>query len=343
MVAVKQAGLVREMGRRGDGLRLVLVHGSDVERVGLVAAQAVETVCGSRDDPFLVEKLSWTGIGGDAVRVHEEVLSLSMTGGRRAIWLTDGRESLLTAVKPLLLGEVTGNIVIVECESLARTSALRTLGESDSTALCIAVYEADRGELAAIVESVAVETGLSLSAGARQSLIELAGGNSSLLRQEIEKLGLYCGAPSVVTAEDVEKVCGDGAQFSIDHVVDAVFAGRLADGDRGMVQLAEGGISAGRLLSAALEHVFRLQALNLEVMRGSPVETVLRAPRQQIFFKRRTEIKAQLQIWDLGRLQSAGRILGAAIAQSRRNSRVEPTIAARAIMSIAFMARPAPR
>lgn len=335
MTAIRLQGFEGFLRKPDPSIAAILIHGEDPGAVRDVAARAVERLAGSVSDPFAVIVLQDGDLAGDPRRLADEVLSRSLFGGSRVVWLREAGDAFARACGPLLDGSMSGNVVIAEAGPLARSSGLRQMFEKSPHALLLPLYEADGDEAAALARQILASDGLRIGEEPLHRFIELAGTSRSLVRREAEKLALYCLGQTEVSTADVEAVCGNHAGAEPDQLADAVMGGDIATTDDLFRRLVAGGIDAGRLLVAVHTHVQRLQDIKSAAERGGEVTQLLRTARPMIFFRRHDSIRAQLAAWPMAELVAAGSTLGEAVMQSRLNATLAEAIASRCLLSLA--------
>lgn len=335
MTLLKATALDGFLRRPPPAVAALLVYGEEPGAVREVAARVVKHFAGSLDDPFSVVTLQDSDFSHDTARLADEVQSISMFGGNRAIWVRGAEQNFLKAVMPVLDGKISGNFVVAEAGVLAKSASLRTAFEKSPHGYIVPLYEADVGEIVGLVESVLSRDGLQIDRDAAQRFIELAGMSRGLVRSELEKLALYCQSGERVGVIDVEAVCGNDTGGGPDALVDLVFQGEVAGADEMFQLLVQSGIDAGRLLMVAHGHVLRLQDFRTAMERGMQAEQAIRSARPPIFFKRQRKVQAQLKVWSLSDLLVAGSTLGVAVLEARLNSRLSDAIANRCLLSLA--------
>ena len=339
MTTLKAQGLEAFLRRPDPGVAILLIYGEEPDAVRELAGRAVKRIAGSLDDPFSVVKLDDQDLASDPARLTDEVQSLSMLGGNRAIWIKGADQSFLKAASPILDGTVKGNFIVAEAGLLAKSSGLRTALEKSPRAMIMALYEAEDGDIAGALDQALGRFGLKIDQDAKFRFVELVGTSRGLLLREVEKLGAYAIGQSLVSLADVEAVCGNGAGADADDLVDAVFMGDAAEADRNFQLLVQSGFDTGRLLSLAHGHALKLQDFRLAIEKGGRAEQVLKSARPPVFFKRQQIIQSQLNIWTLTALLSAAATLAGAVLQVRQNALLAESIASRALIAIARNSR----
>jgi DNA polymerase-3 subunit delta len=339
MTAIKPAGLESFLRKPDPAVGALLIYGDEPDAVRELASRAVKKVAGSLDDPFSVMTLADQDLASDPARLADEVQSISMFGGRKAIWVKGAGDAFLKAVLPVLEGRASGNLVVAEASTLAKSSQLRAMFEKSTNALVIPLYAAEPGEIAQMVEQILAQDNLRIGPDALTRFMALAGTSRGLVKREAEKLALYCLGNERISLEDVEAVCGNDTGATADELADSVFGGDVEEADRLFHDLVRGGQDAGRLLGAVHQQALRLQDFRVAIDRGAQAEQLLKQARPPVFFKRQRAVQAQLRAWSLSDLVTAGGTLNANVLAARRNAALAEAIAGRCLLSLARKAR----
>jgi DNA polymerase III subunit delta len=313
----------------------VLVHGADRSAVLDLCKESIKRITGSADDPLSVSLMTEAQVMGSRERLYEAFASISMFGSKHVIWVSDAGDSLVKVMEPILSESVAGNLIIVDAESLAKTSKLRKLFEVNPRCVAVALYEESTHELRMRLEKQVKSGGFEIVEEAMRKLLEFISYERAVGSSEAEKLMLYCHGKATIDVEDVEAICGDTSEASSDELVDAVFGGNLLDTDR-FASAAVGGRSN---LSPVLQHVVKLQAMAAQLCQNQSIETVVNSPRFGIFFKRKTAISLQLKVWDIDALLNAEEKVNAAILQTRQYPDLENAIISRTLLALSRSAR----
>ena len=335
MTAIKPAGLDAFLRKPDPAIAAILIYGEEGDAVRELAQRAVKKVAGSLDDPFSVMILAEQDVASDPARLVDEVQSLSMFGGSKAVWIKGAGDGFLRAVMPLLEGKTQGNLVVAEAAALAKNSQLRTQFEKSAHALILPIYEAESAEIAGMVEHILAQDNLKIGQDALARFIELAGTARGLVRREAEKLALYCLGAERVSLEDVEEICGNDTGSTPDELADAVFGGEVEEADRLFHDLVRGGQDAGRLLGVVHMQSLKLSEFRLAIDRGATPDQVVKQARPPVFFRRQRLVISQLRAWGLADLVTAGSTLSANVLAARQNAELAEAIAGRCLLSLA--------
>lgn len=335
MAVLKGAAAERFARSPDQAMKVVLVHGADEGRVSELARTMVASAAGSTDDPFRVARLTDDRLAADPALLSDEARALSMTGGRRAVWVTQCAAGFQRAVEIYLDAPEGEALVVAQAGALPKTSRLRQLIEKSPNAVAIACYEDTVEDLRRLAVESASRAGLAFAEDALGLLIELIGADRAASRGEIEKVLLYCHGLKAVTADDVLAICGDASAASLDELVDAVMEGDAAGALSRLDRLVGSGLPAPVVLGGCQSHLVRLQALRLEMETGKDREAALRSARPPFFFQRVQRVQRQLGLWDRAALAIASRTVALAVEQTREFPALETALAERALLGLA--------
>ncbi|MGI9463961.1 MAG: DNA polymerase III subunit delta [Aestuariivirgaceae bacterium] len=335
MGVLKATEVARFVSRPDPAIKAILIYGPDTGAVNENARKLVQGIAGSLDDPFNVIRLSDQILGDDVDRLADEAQAISMMGGRRAVWISGAGNGFLSSISNYLGNADTDSLIVAEAGELPKSSKLRSLFEKSLNALAIPCYLDTRESLHQVVSSGLADHDLKIAPDALHRLCEILGSDRLVTRSELEKLVSYCAGQDTISLEDVNSVCGDTSQLSIDDMIDAIFVGDAAQACGHFTRLIDSGTTATRLLSVAALHIAKLQGLSADVQGGTNASATVKSARPPIFFRRQPAMIRQLSVWRLAALEGAEQTLQSAIAQTRQFPALEPEIAERALLSLA--------
>jgi DNA polymerase III subunit delta len=325
--------------KRPDTARFAvfLVYGPDRGLVAERAAHLATALGSAADDPFSTIRLEAADLDRDGGRLIDEARTISMFGDRRLVWVrrAGAQKGLAEAVRILAEDPPVDAAVIVEADELRKSAPLRTAVESSPRALALPCYADEGRALDQLIDETLSRSGLTISADARSALRDRLGGDRLASRSELDKLALYCMGTNAIGLADVETVCGDVSQLSVDSAVDALFEGRPRDFEDAMARLSATGGSMQTVLIAAQRMLQQLHLLRstMQVSRISASAAVAGA-RPPLFGNRRRQVERLLQALDTERLaESSGRVFQL-IFDSRRNARLAEPLVRRGLLAL---------
>lgn len=338
MVAVKAADVDGVLRRPDPRIGVYLFYGPDMGLINERARAVAERSVDDSSDPFQLIRIDGDDIASDPARLADEAGTMGLFGAKRAIWVKSTSRNIAPAVDIALKGNLEDTVIILEGGDLQKSSPLRTLCERSQKALALPCYADTGRDLGAVVDETLKNNGFSIGREARTALIASLGGDRLATRGELSKLMLYAHGKREITLEDVDAIMSDVSSLAMDAVVDAAFGGEGTGLEIGSRRLAAEGVHASVVLGAALRHALMLLTARLSVEDGRPIPAVMETLRS-LHFRRKPLVERHLQRWTSESLKAAIAILQASLLDTRRLSNLDDTIAAKALLDLARMAR----
>ncbi|MDD7909517.1 DNA polymerase III subunit delta [Pseudovibrio exalbescens] len=344
MVALKAQEVDRFVAKPPESVSLVLVYGPDTGLVSERAGQLIKQVAGENDDPFSQVKLDGSDISNDPNRLIDEALTIPMFGGRRTIWVKDGSsKNIVPAVELLLKNPDQPSFIVIEAGDLKKTAPLRKKFESDKLAVALPCFPDTDKDVDRLIDEETRNAGLTISREAKMALKSLLGADRRASRGELQKLCLYAMEDQRIESRHVEEIIGDASAFAMDELIDAASLGQLKTLDQGLERLEAGGMDAGVIASQALRHFQTLHLCKLEVMKRRSAEDVVGGLRPPVFWKRKSKMIRQVEIWPAEQLERALVRLNDTVKAARLNPVLGPAILSHALLMIGQYANRANR
>lgn len=337
MVAIRAAQVDAFVARPDPQRPVVLVYGPDAGLVSERVDTLVKAAVDDPNDPFALARLEGEDLAAEPARLVEEVQTVPLFGGRRAVWVKAGGRNIAPALEPVLALRGCDTPVVIEAGDLRRNAPLRTLVERAGNAAALPCYADDERARARLVDEEMHAAGLTLAPDARALLLPLLGGDRAASRNELRKLALYARGQERVGIEDVAAVVADASALVLDEIVDAAFAGNAAALALHFAKARNAGTAAGSIFFAAQRQVAQLHKWRTAIEQGARFSVDAAVPPAQ--FRRKAAIEAALKAWNAARLAAVMTDLAAAVLQSRRNAALAGVIAERALLAIAVRAR----
>src|SRR3954471_85702 len=274
MVALKASEADSFAARPDPSRAVVLVFGPDA---GLVSERVDAIVRASVDDPndpFSLVRLDGDAVASDPARLVDEATTAALFGGGRGIRLRAGSRNIVPSVEALLAAPLQDCRVVIEAGDLKRNAPLRAICERAKNAVAIPCYADAERDIARLIDDEMRAADLTIAPDARAALAPLLGGDRRASRAELRKLTLYAHGGGRVELDDVMAVVADASALALDSLIDAAFAGNLADVEKEFGKAMVAGTNPSAIIGAAIRHVERLHALSLEIASGASVSEI---------------------------------------------------------------------
>ncbi len=321
--------------RAPDGAaRAVLVYGPDTGLVRERARALVAGAAGEVSDPFRVAELTGGALASDPARLADEAQAISLTGGRRAVWVREATDALAGLFESFLADAPGDALVVVEGGDLSPRAKLRALFERAANAAAVPCYVDEGQALSTVIATTLRERGLAVAPDALAYLSTRLGGDRMAIRSEIEKLALYCLNETEVALDDAELCVGDSAEMTLEDLAYAAAGGEQHALARALARVAAEGTSPVTVLRAAARHFQRLHFAKAMMAGGADMGRAIGALRPKPFFKREAPFRAQLGRWPLPALADALDSLAAAEADCKTTGLPAEAICERTLVAL---------
>ncbi|MDP1641890.1 MAG: DNA polymerase III subunit delta [Phenylobacterium sp.] len=346
MILSRRPDIERFLARPDPGIRGALIYGRDIgvvrERANQLAAKAVA----NPDDPFDVALLTDGDIDGDAGRLDNELASQSLMGGRRLVRLklSSEKASLDKMTAEAVKGHDEGAFnpeafFLIEAGNLGRDSTLRKIAEKAAGIAVIPCYEDEPGDMARLVREALNAEGVGLNADALGLFVARLPKDRGVARQEIERLILYLGPRSGITAgpKDLEDFLGVEPEASLADAASDAFGGRIAEAQSGLRRAAAEGEAGPAAVRAISQHLAKLRRTLTLVKSGAGLPEAAKA--SGVFWKNEREFLRQARAWSLETLDAVQPEVLAADRACKTTGSPDRLIAERLALTIAARAR----
>lgn len=339
MVAVKAHQAQAFLSSPDPKIRAVLFFGSDAGLVGERAQAMAKAAAARFNPPGELIRIDDADLDADPDRLVVELGTVPMFGGPKIIRTTTGRRVTAQTLKPLVEGAALEGVLIVEGGNLKPDEALRLLFEKSPVAAAVACYSDGAQDLEVLIREMVRGAGMTITADARQALVDRLGADRALSRGEIEKLLLFVGPKTEIGVEDVEAVVGDVSELALERITFAAAAGQVQRAVAECGRAVSSGESPQSIILATQRHFQRLHRVRAAVDRGSSLEDALRQMRPPLHFKQKDAFAAQCRVWTTPRLTEAlARISGAA-KSARLAGTLDEAMSERLVMGLAMMVK----
>ena len=342
---LKRQDVARFLKSPGSEFRAVLIYGRDLGVVRERGAELAAAVASRPDDPFDTAQLTEDDLTAQPARLEEELSAISMMGGRRLVRVRLGEaaraeriaaEALTAHLEDRLNPEA---FFVIEAGDLGRSSALRLLAEKQAGCGVIACYADEAGDLVRFTREALAKEGLGLTAEAQQLFASRLPHERGVARQEIERLILFLGPGSGVTAgpKELEDFLGVEPEASMSEAASEAFGGRSAAAQANLRRAAREGLDGAAAVRAMSSHLAKLRRVAVARRAGASLEEAVKAAEP--FWKSQREIGRQARSWGLPELDAVQADLLAADIACKQTGAPDTLIAERLALSLAGRAR----
>ena len=346
MILSRRPDIERFLARPESEIRIALIYGRDTGVVRERAQHLASKVTARPDDPFDVALLNDSDMDGEPGRLEGELAAQSMMGGRRLVRLKitsekSGPDKLAAeAVARHAAGELNSEaFFLIEAGALGRDSGLRKICEKSTACAVIPCYEDEPGDIARLVRDSLTADGVGLTSDALALFVARMPKERGVARQEIERLALFLGPGSGMTAspKDLETFLGVEPEASLSDAAADAFGGRLAQAQQGLRRAAQEGEAGPAAVRAIGNYLGRLRRTLTLAKSGAGLQEAAKA--SGVFWKSEREFLRQARAWTLAELDRLQPDVLAADRACKSTGSPDHLIAERLALQIAGRAR----
>jgi DNA polymerase-3 subunit delta len=323
---MREADLLSLAKRGFQDLSGALLYGTDEESISDMARQIQKVWSGGE-----ITVIEATSLRGQQGALQDLLGSQSLFGGR-ALIVIQGVEDQRGSFLIPMLGTENANAFLIVAASLRKNSALRTAAEGARNCAVLAFHE--EGEVAKLlrIRKNGSSLGLNFEPGAAERLLELCGGNSSLIAAELEKLSLLRLEGGKVTPRTVAESCGEQGELDFNEIFDSMLDGDVAGLDRVLAGVLEAADSSA-LLPMLQSYLTRLASVRAAVEEGQSWEAAFQKAKPPIYFGQRAQVKRQLSGLTLEALLRLQLAVQQIVLEQRSAGSMGTLVTARALLS----------
>ncbi len=311
MVKASQNEVRSQLRRLDPRFQAALVYGKDEglvrERVAILAGQILE----DPEDAFALARPDTGEVSADPAQLADELMALSLTGGRRLVRLDHAGDGVAKAAALALEVSAGENFLLISAGDLGPASRLRKLFEASDNAIALPCYADEGVALERIIVEGLAEHGLTAEPAALAYLASALQGNRMIARMELEKLALYVGDQEErnIDLTTAEALVGDASELRLGRIAEAVTGGQPAALDHLMDRAVASGESPISILRALAIRFQRLDFVSAEAAAsgggGAALDAAIGKLRPPVFFKEKDSFRLHASRWEHKRLQQA--------------------------------------
>jgi DNA polymerase-3 subunit delta len=346
VILSKRPDVERFLKSPTKGVRAALLYGRDRggvhERADILAAAATERP----DDPFDVSLLTETDLDSDGARLADQLSAQSLMGGRRLVRLrlTGDKAAADRAAAEALKAHAEGAynpdaFFLIEAGELGRESGLRKAAEKAEACVAIPCYEDEPGDVARLVREALTKDKVALNSEALELFVSRLPRERGVARQEIERLILFLGPGSGVTAtaDDLDQFLGVEPESSLSAAAEDAFGGKLAAAHAGLRRAAAEGEAGPAAVRAIGQHLAKLRKTLTLAKNGAGLAEAAKA--SGVFWRNEKEFLRQARSWTLEQLDAVQPDLLDADRACKQTGSPDALIGERLALTIAGKAR----
>lgn len=291
------------------GTRACLLYGPDSglarERMGKIKS----LILGANDDPFSYVEIPESRLLEDPARLADELNAISLMGGRRLIVIRDASDKTGRIIEGAAEFFHEGAFVLAMAGELPAKSTMRAWFEKGENVAALACYKDEARDVAELVRKSFAEAGIEYERDVVEYLSQQLGNDRFVTRSELDKIITYAGDDKTISLAEVRALVDYNRDTELDDIVNAVADRNLANLEKTLTNLTREGTSPVTYIRAMLRYFNRLYKMKAEMETGVTVDQLIQYARPPIFYKQVPILTRHLNIWNIGQIARALKLL----------------------------------
>tara|TARA_B100001540_G_scaffold299785_1_gene304612 strand:- start:2136 stop:3131 length:996 start_codon:yes stop_codon:yes gene_type:complete len=252
----------------------------------------------------------------------EKVLNKSFFDKDKLIIINRATDKILNIINKIIDEEIEDLKIIIKSEVLEKKSKLRNFFEKNNNTIIVPFYEDNYQSLLVLAQNFIKEKKIKISSQNINFIIERAKGKRINLKNELEKIAIYCLNKQSINLEEILKLTNLAENYNISDLIDQCLAGNK----KKTVQILNENNPSSEdnilIVKNFLYKLKRLKKLKESLEFNKNTEIILSSYKPPIFWKDKEIIKQQLKVWTLKKIKDQIKEINELENQIKKNSQI---------------------
>lgn len=268
-----------------------------------------------------------------------ELNSISLLADKKVIRVRDANDKLSAIIENSVFLHSEDCLLILISESLSPRSSLRLTFEKHKEAVILPCYSDDSKNIINIIDSMLNKENIKIDINAKKLLASYLGADRLVTKSEIEKAILYSGNTKELSLNDISSFLSDQASINIDKLYDLTLLGNIKQAYKVLIKLQNEGIPPIQIIRVFTRQLQSLYSLKEKVLLKNNISFVIDNFKPPIYFKRKENIKLQIQKWSISMIKKALQLLERAEINCKRTKNNPEIITKHALLNISLLVK----
>ena len=216
---------------------------------------------------------------------------------KKKIFLLERCTGRISEIIMEICGDVTEDLVIINCGILEKKSKLRKNIEDSKNAVIIPTYKDNSQSLVNIAKAFFNEKKINISHETLNLMVSRCNGDRGYLKQELEKISNYLSDKKIISLREISTLTNLSENYSASELVDASLSKNMKKTCEILNENNYSNEDIFLILRVFLQKTKKLLNLIENLNSEKNVEKAISEYRPPIFWKDKPIIERQLQIW----------------------------------------------
>lgn len=267
-----------------SSLKGILIYGTDTGAVSQTA-QTVLKKLGVFGDDFAVVKMDSDTLKETPTAFADELNAIGLFSSSRVLWFKNPTDSFVKEAEDFIDTYNGDTFVLMTSDSLNTKSKLVKAFDGGANVGSLGCYPLNAGDIRTLVQTTLSEARLTISSDALSLLCSYLETDRGIITGELEKLILYMGDKTIVSAQDIINAVGNGSSVSMDDLIYAVFGGKHLEVQRIFELMLAEGNQVVQITRAFILKINTLLVVLSKIRQGATPESAIKSTPPFIPFK----------------------------------------------------------
>ena len=336
----KQQDIFSIIKEKSTSLKCILLYGPNTYLVN----DTYNKLCKSlfdENDVFAPPEFNIKKISKDSDIFYNEAKSLSFGGGRKYLKIDMDNSETSGPILDLLKDDLNETTLLIKAGNLSPRSSIRKSIEKLEDALIIPFYEDDFVSLKNFIKEKSNKRNFNFDDSAINAIISMSGFERSQVSDALERIMLFYefAENKNINDEKIKEILFDTNQNQISELCKHICLGETRLSQKISDRLFLQGVTPPQFISALILHFQKLHLVGLGIMSGQSIGDAMKQIKPPIFFKEVNAFKAQIQNWNIAKVERALEILIESDLLTKTKPGLGKSIIGNIVIRLAIVAR----
>ncbi len=336
----KQQDIFSIIKKESTSLKCILLYGPNSYLVNDTYNKLCKSLF-NENDVFTPPEFNIKEISKDSDIFYNEAKSLSFGGERKYLKIDMDNSEASGPILDLLKDNLNETTLLIKAGNLSPRSSIRKSLEKLEDALIVPFYEDDFVSLKNFIKEKSNIRNFKFDDTAINAIISMSGFERSQVSDAVERIMLYYefSENKIINYEKIKEILFDTNQNQISELCKQVCLGETKLSQQISNRLFLQGVTPPQFISALILHFQKLHLIGLSITSGQSISDAIKKIKPPIFFKEVNAFKAQIQNWNIAKIDRALEILVESDLLTKTNPGLGKSIIGNIVIRLASVAK----
>ena len=273
---------------------------------GLVREQInkIKDRCLSTEN-FELVSLSGKDLDADNRILYNSAYTVSMFYERKLIIINSLKDKHCQQVELLISDQPEKVILLLQADSLSKTSKLRKFFEANELCFTLACYEDDIRSSIRTLDQFISKNQITLSKDVKNYILQLLSNDRMVTINELEKIKIYYDSNENIDLDTVKILLNDSSSNNLNKMNLMVMSGNTSKSSTIINKLLIEGINPVSLIRSLINYLNRIQSAKIEMKKGNTFDNAIKILKPPVFWKDKDSFQRHCTMWPIFAIEAS--------------------------------------